>query len=163
MKKILPYLILNFIVSAVAMLLVLVLWNTTHKVGTLIPAIPAPAYTGTEVVVAPSTTEGKAQGSIEIEMVVGAGDLDLEMVQFKNSGKVPVDLNGWTVSNGSNLSFTFPLLVLYPDGGLNLFSKSGVNTSIELFWGRSTSAWQAGETIRLVDTSGVARSEFQIH
>ena len=47
---------------------------------------------------------------LSIEGVFGAGDLNVEYILIRNLSGSGVNLNGWSVSSGSGLSFTLPYL-----------------------------------------------------
>jgi hypothetical protein len=94
--------------------------------------------------------------------VIGAGDLNLEAVTLKNTGKSEVDLSGWTLKSGSGKVFDFPIFTVYSGGAFQVFSRSGVNTSLELYWGSSEPLWSSGAKVMLLDPSGALRQEYNI-
>lgn len=162
MKRILPYLLLNILISALTMWIVLCIWQKFHP--------PVSGMTPTSVA-ASVTLPAKAESTLissyddqqlEITLVVGAGDPDLEVLTLKNTGKSAVSLAGWTISDSNGFIFTFPVLTVYPGGAFQLFSRSGVNTAIELFAGSTGSLWQTGSVITLKDPSGKLRQQFTV-
>lgn len=105
------------------------------------------------------------EGAIQIKNIVGAGDLEAERVLLKFVGEGELNMTGWRLEDEDGNVFLFPQtprLILYRDGAIYIFTKSGVNSVIELFWGRSESAWQSGETATLRDVDGKVRATYQI-
>ncbi len=159
MKRILPFLLLNVAVSAITMLLVLVLWQAAHPM----PKAPLTALTPVSSASQPTAAAASYNDSkIEILTVIGAGDLEFEVVTLKNTGKNPVDLTGWTLRDAKGDSFTFPAFTVFPNGAFQVFSKSGTNTSLELYWSSAAPLWKSGDEVFLYDPSGEKRQEFSI-
>ena len=159
MKRVLPFLLLNVAVSAATMLLVLVLWQAAHRAPEGTPIVPGSQVPTSQLQTSPASYE---DASIQIVNVIGAGDLDFEVVTLKNTGKDPVDLTGWTLQDGSGNRFVFPAFTVYPDGAFQVFSRSGINTSLELYWGSPSALWQSGSKVLLYDPSGKKRGEYSI-
>ncbi|MEN6570267.1 MAG: lamin tail domain-containing protein [Anaerolineaceae bacterium] len=159
MKKWLPFLLLNVILSAAAMLIVLLIWQSRHPLAFQTPVPPA---SGAQTVSAsPAAPDSKNQ-SIEIQNVIGAGDLNLEAVTLKNAGKSAVDLSGWSLKSENGSVFTFPSFTVFPGGAFQVFSRSGVNTSLELYWGSPVSLWTSGAKVTLTNPFGTTKQEFKI-
>jgi hypothetical protein len=105
------------------------------------------------------------EGAIQIKNIVGAGDLEAERVLLKFIGEGELNMTGWRLEDEDGNVFLFPQtprLILYKDGAIYIFTKPGVNSVIELFWGRGESVWQSGETATLRDVDGVVRATYQI-
>ncbi len=162
MKKIIPYLILNFFVSAAAMAIVLLIWNATHKApGVAISTDSQPIDLAVVTKPTPTLLPLDTQ-SIEIQVVVGAGDINLEHIQLVSIADMAIDLQGWKIRDEQHHEYIFPSLIIYPEGGLSLYTRSGANTSIEIFWGMKTAVWSSGETVELRDAEGNLRSSYRI-
>lgn len=159
-RRILPYLVLNMIVSAVTVLLVLVIWQQTHKE----PARQAPQQAAEKPVAAQpaSTLPPLDEDTVEIQMVVGAGDIEYERVQLVSASENPVEMTGWQLSDGRGNVYTFPSFKLYPGGSVNLFTAAGADTSIELYWNRAEAIWESGRTVELADSDGNRRAKYRI-
>ena len=160
MKRVLPFLLLNIAISAVTMIIVLVIWQSFHKVPG--PQVP-------ESSALPSTTQPalRSQGSytgdsIEILNVIGPGDLKFEAITLKNTGEAAVDLTGWSLRGSQGKRFTFPTFTVFPNGAFQVFSRSGVKKSLELYWGSTDALWQSGEAVVLYDPADAKRQEFNI-
>jgi LysM repeat protein len=115
-----------------------------------------------EVLIIPTSPTPVPQGVIQIKNVVGAGDLSTERVLIKFSGTGELSLQDWKLEDGSGKVYVFPMLVLYKDGAVNVYSKSGADSVIELYWGLSEPAWQSGETATLRDARGSVQATYQV-
>jgi LysM repeat protein len=105
------------------------------------------------------------EGVIQIKNIIGAGDLETERVLIKYSGDGELVMSGWKLQGQDGNVFTFPeepRLVLYRDGAVYVFTKPGVNSVIEFFWGRDAPAWRSGDTVSLLDAQGSLRATYQI-
>lgn len=169
-RRLLFYLALNVLVSACTTLAILVLWDRTHSQNTAPLALPAstagspaPALTPIQAGAAPAgSPEPDSSGSvILIDNVFGAGDLANEVVLIRRAGSGELSMTGWQVTNGED-TFTFPGLVLYTDGAVQIHSTAGVNTVVDLFWGLDHAVWQTGETVTLLDPAGKVFATYRI-
>ena len=93
MRKILPYLILNVIVSAVTMLVVLTIWQKAQQ-KSLQRELPRNTETPIRLE-SQSTLPPLDVETVVIEAVIGAGDIESERVQLVNVISEAVDLTGW--------------------------------------------------------------------
>jgi len=48
------------------------------------------------------------------------------------------------------------------DGAVRLYSKSGTDSVIELYWGAQKALWSSGDELLLLDPAGVTYSTYQI-
>ncbi len=161
MRRIIPYILLNILISALTMWVVLMLWQNSHPtVSASLATIEVSRPTPTRVSTLPAASYDDQQ--VEIVNVIGAGDLNFEVIILKNSGKNAVSLSGWMISDGANFAYTFPALTVYEGGAFQLFSRSGVNSAIELYAGSSTALWKSGSTVVLKDPSGKIRQEYTV-
>lgn len=162
MRKIFPYLVLNFVVSAVAVLTVLLIWNAAHKVPKVIVPETSSIPTANTTSNQPPAVIPMDRKTFEIQMVVGAGDINLEYIQLVSIADADINLEGWKLLDGKKNEFIFPPITIFPGGGLNIYTRSGVNTSVEVFWGRENAAWSSGETVQLLDPDGNLRASYAI-
>jgi len=162
MKKLLPYLLLNIVVSALAMLLVLVIWNKTHPAASTVSLINAPQAAATEPVTPTTALPPPGEPVIEIQAVIVPGDLESERVLIRSVSTSSLQLMGWTVSNGKGEEYVFPSLTLYPGGVIALYSKSGANSALEIYWGLTKAAWRSGSTVTITDSAGNERVKYRI-
>lgn len=105
------------------------------------------------------------QGEVVIDSVVGAGDLETEHISLENQGQAQLPLSGWRIEDGRGNVFIFPQssqYILYPSGGVNIYTRSGVNNVMELYWGMSQPVWSSGLTVTLRDAQGNVQATYQI-
>jgi LysM repeat protein len=99
---------------------------------------------------------------ISIVSVVGAGDVDTERVVLRRAGSGELPLAGWSLETGSGERYYFPQLILYADGAVSVHSAAGVNSVVDLYWGRSTAAWPSGSQVRLLDPAGELHASYRV-
>jgi hypothetical protein len=170
-KRILPFIILNVIISAATTLAVLSWWdktqrpvlpdprifsNTTPQVGSTNP----PSQTGNPTGQVSLTAQN--QTVIQIQNVFGVGDIANEVVQLKRAGNGDLWLTGWQLKDQNGHTFTFPKLLLNKDGAVLVYTHSGPDTVIELHWGLKNVVWRTGELVSLLDPQGILRASYQI-
>lgn len=90
---------------------------------------------------------------IEIGQVLGSGNLAAEVVIVRNRGGW-ASLEGWTLSDVEGNTFIFPALTLFDGAEVRVHSAAGDPTPTDLYWGRTTPAWNGGELIALRDATG---------
>lgn len=112
-----------------------------------------------EILIIPVAPTPVPQGVVQIKSVVGMGDLNSERVLIRFNGEGKLALAGWRLENGRGQVFLFPQIILFKDGAVNVYSRSGANSAIELFWGLSEPAWQSGDMARLYDAGGTLQGE----
>ncbi len=158
-KALLPYIILNIFVSAATTLGVILIWEAVRQARP--PEIVGQAAP-TQVAILPDATLPPLNESlITIETVFGAGDLKNETVRFVRQGQGDLMLYGWRVVDEDGNGYTFPN-VNFITGAIELSTRSGSDTVIELFWGLDSAIWQSGETVKLLDPQGNLRSTYEI-
>ena len=108
----------------------------------------------------PPETAGAAQ--VIIDSVVGAGDLASERVQLKRTGSGDLSLAGWQLLEEGGNVFTFPQLNLFEGGAVNVYTKTGQSTVVDLYWDLNVSVWQSGETVLLLDDQANVRATFRV-
>jgi LysM repeat protein len=103
------------------------------------------------------------RGSVAIDSVVGAGDLESERVLLKHQGAGELSLVGWRLEDGQGNIFIFPQfpqLMLYKGGAVNVHTAVGANTVVDLYWGLSAPVWKTGVTVTLKDPQGNIRATY---
>lgn len=101
-------------------------------------------------------------GGVTIESVVGAGDLGSERVMLARTGPGELSLAGWQLLEEDGAVFTFPQLNLFEGGAVNLYTRSGQSTVVELYWGLGAPVWDSGETVVLLDADGNVHATFRV-
>ncbi|RPJ41135.1 MAG: hypothetical protein EHM21_13615 [Chloroflexi bacterium] len=172
-SNLLLYLLLNIFVSAITTLAVLVIWDYTRRADSpLLPIVAAqtgtnPAQTlPTETPPSPTATlPPVGEQVITFVSVVGPGDLDQEAVIFKRLGEGNLRLAGWKLTGEHNNTYAFPEqpeLILYKDGAVQIYSKTGSDTATDVYWNRDKAAWRSGELLKLVDSAGNERASYKV-
>jgi hypothetical protein len=126
--------------------------------------VPSPSPTSSEPP-APIATEPPAAGEAKlvIREIIGLGDLDEEAVVIANEGTRGIQLSGWQLQDGHGNVYIFKPLYLFGEGvNVMLHSRSGDDTTSDLYWGLSVPVWESGETATLRDADGTARATFTI-
>lgn len=119
-----------------------------------LPATARPA--GIEVTVTP---EGGPQ--VVIRGAYQLGSLETEFVYLENLGGVAA-MDGWTLDDGQGNRFSFPTFTLYNGGGVNIYTRSGTDSVINLYWGLDRPLWEPGKVISLRDDSGRVHATFRV-
>jgi len=100
-------------------------------------------------------------GQVMINAVDGAGDLALESVRLLNTGG-EISMAGWQLDDGEGHTFRFPEFTFYSTGAIDVHTRGGNNTTIDLYWGLDQPLWTPGKVITLRDASGAVQSTFKI-
>lgn len=163
LKRLLPYLVLNIVVSALTTLLVMFLWDRSRPVDVPLTVGQQPPAAETELAPTPTPPlPPKDAQVIEIENVYGAGDAETEMVALQRVGEGALWMAGWKLKNNAGESYTFPALTLNKGASIELYTRSGLDSALKLYWGQTKSRWASGDTVTLVDTQGTVRATYEI-
>jgi hypothetical protein len=169
-KRLLFFLVLNVIVSAGTTIAVMSWWERAHlESRTTIVSAVAPAGVEEETiqpaatpVPTPTPLPPGDTPLIRIENVFGVSDLQNEVVLLKRIGEGELWLTGWRLEDESGQKYVFPDLLLNKDGAVQIFTRPGVDSVIQLHWGMKASVWQPGELVTLVDPQGNVRATYRI-
>ena len=101
-------------------------------------------------------------GTVVINSVIGAGELASERVFLSRTGKGVLLVSGWQIMDEDGNVFEFPNLELYEGGAVNLWTKTGTPTVVDLYWGLQFTVWESGETVALVDADGKLQASYKI-
>jgi hypothetical protein len=161
LKRWLPFLLVNIIISAATTLLVLSIWNKSNAANSIEIQPPAiveqsPVEQSPQVVLPPTDTP-----VIQIANVFAAGDLQNELLVIERIGEGALNLIDWKIVDQNNNTFVFPEIELVK-GQISVYSRSGTNTVNTLFWGSEEPIWEAGETVKVLDSAGNERAVFEI-
>ena len=78
-----------------------------------------------------------------------------EYVRLENGGGTAQTLTNWTLSDASGHTYTFPTFSLTNGAAVQVWTKSGQDTSSDLFWGSGSAIWNnTGDTAYLRDSQG---------
>ncbi|NLG99034.1 MAG: hypothetical protein GX491_16880 [Chloroflexi bacterium] len=175
MKKsnLILYILLNIIISAATTLTVLNLWERARQseLDDLPPSalatqgLPTVSGLAIQVTPTPGPLPPADEKVIEIVSVIGAGDIDHEVVMLRRVGEGNLPMANWKLSGDRGSVYTFaeqPALVLYKDGAVMVYSRTGTDTATEVYWNRDEAAWHSGEQITLTDSEGNVRAVYTI-
>ncbi|MBP7962240.1 MAG: LysM peptidoglycan-binding domain-containing protein [Caldilineaceae bacterium] len=117
------------------------------------PALSAPV---------PASPDGVIVGSVS-----GGGDLAAEQLLIVNDSDNAFNLQGWTlqISGGSGSGtpvYTFGSVPLFPGGSVRLHSISGVDTSVDLYWGQPAARLTPGAALTLINSQGLTVHTFAV-
>jgi hypothetical protein len=134
---------------------------------TLTTALPSEGNTtaGTQTV-----AENRDEGKLSVAGLsadadgIDTNNLNDEYIVYENTGDAPLDLSGWTVTDSSDTTYTFPDgFTLAPGEQVTLYTGSGTNTDAKLYWGRATEVWNDGAdtmTVRNADGEVVLQRSY---
>ena len=185
LKRLLPYIFLNILVSALVTWVVLTWWySSPHPAAPNVsPDLPflaqvptTPSNSGTQSAipratpthytpapVQPSTTPQPVTAKlIEIAEVIGSGNLGSEVMLLRRVGEGELRLFGWKLDDEAGHRYTFPDMVLYKNGAVRLNTRTGANTVNELYWSLKDAVWISGKTATLTDDKGNLRASLRI-
>jgi hypothetical protein len=103
-----------------------------------------------------------AIGQIEIDSVIGAGDLENERVLIRHVGDQAVSLAGWQLQDEDGHSYVLPALTMFTGGAVTVYSRTGTNTVVELYWGMDDPVWREGEKALLIDPNGDVQAVYTV-
>ena len=166
LPQLILYIVVNIIVSATTMLVVLFFWDQRMPQNEIscVPTIAPTSAVVVEEVAEPTIAAipPLEQEIIQIEVIYGAGYLQDELVVLKRVGTSDLPLYGWWLEDEDGNRFEFPAMTLKPGGTLEIYSRGGDSTVLELYWGADRSVWEVGETASVYDPQGNLRAEYLI-
>lgn len=98
--------------------------------------------------------------SLELR-IENPGDAQQEAVIISNLGGT-TDLTGWVLADERGNRFTFPPRLLFPGDSLTLHTRAGEDGDSELYWNRTTAAWQSGAALSLSTPDGEVRATIAV-
>lgn len=119
-----------------------------ERTGQPLPVTLAPSSTPL-----PTATSTPALPQFEIQAAQGLGDITAEAIRLQNIGG-NINISDWTLSDADGNSYRFRDVLLFPQTGVVLYTRSGTSTANARFWGREESVWSAGEVLTLADPQG---------
>jgi LysM repeat protein len=98
-----------------------------------------------------------------IDSVIGAGDLDSERVIVLNNLDGELNLGGWQLEDNRGRMFTFPQVTLFgKNRAIEVYTRSGVDSADQLYWGLLAPVWQPGMAVTLRDAQGAIQATFTV-
>jgi len=139
----------------------MVLYIPVEPEATPTSSVPTPTLTNIPGSPVPTTGPQVAAG-VTINGVIGIGNLSSEHVFLTRTGDGELSLAGWQLLDEDGNVYIFPQLILYKDGGINVWTASGSPTVVDLYWGLGNPVWEPGERVILRDPQGRERTAFTI-
>lgn len=161
MKRWLPFLIVNIIVSAATTLLVLMIWNRINTANQFEIDKPAATQPVVSAPVIKADLPPLDTPVITIANVFAAGDLQNELVVVERVGEGELNLSDWQIIDQDKNAYIFPAIDLVK-GEISIYSRPGTDTVNTLFWASEEPIWSAGELVRIYDSAGHERAVFEI-
>jgi len=88
-------------------------------------------------------------------------NLNDEWVEITNEGEEDVSLEGWTLSDEQNHTYTFPEFLLMAGASVKVHTGSGEDTEEDIYINRSTPIWNnGGDVATLVDAEGFVITKY---
>jgi len=160
-RRLFLYLLLNVFVSACVTGAILFWYDRTYRASLApIPQL-APVQSG-EAAETVETLPPEAEVPVEIVSVVGAGTLGTEVVVVRYNGEGELGLANWQLKDDNGNTFTFPQLILYTDGAVQVHTSSGSDTVVDLYMGLRDPIWESGEVARLFDPQDNLRAIYRV-
>jgi LysM repeat protein len=129
----------------------------------IVSPTPRPSATPTHgPTLTPTATLTGKEAQVVIDTVIGAGVLANERLVLRRSGDGELSLVGWQMTDGKGNVYIFPQLTLYKDGAINLNTRTGQNTVVDLFWNLISPIWGTGKTVSLYDAQNNLRSTYTV-
>jgi hypothetical protein len=110
----------------------------------------------------PAPTNPPQEARLIINAVIGPGDLASEHVFITRTGDGELSLAGWQLKDDDGNVFVFPQLQMYKDGAVNVWTTTGVNTVVDLYWGLGSAVWSSGEKVTLLDAEGNVKATYTV-
>jgi hypothetical protein len=138
--------------------------TSTSTTPTIIAsATPRPSATVTQGPAPTSTpTAIGLEARIVVDKVIGAGVLENERIVIRRTGDGELSLAGWRLTDNKGYEYIFPQLTLYKDGAINVNTRTGQNTVVDLFWGLTSPIWKTGKIITIYDSQNNLRATYTI-
>ncbi|HWQ45783.1 MAG TPA: lamin tail domain-containing protein [Longilinea sp.] len=169
LKRSLPFILLNILVSATTTLLVIFIWDSTHTVTPITSSVETTPSAITQIspgslAACNPSIPNEGEEPVVIQNILGAGDITREVVELRRTGSETLCLNGWSLRDADNNEYEFPRYYqLYSDGVVfRLYTRSGTDTALELYWGQGYPVWSTGEELSLRDPDGNVQATFTV-
>lgn len=140
--------------------------EATPEAPTEAPPTATPSETPLPSTTIPTPTAGTPSGGgqiiVEIVSVISPGDIENERVRISRSGEGEMSLANWSLTDDDGNTYIFPQLFLYTGGAVDVHTKAGLNTVVDLYWGLAAPVWESGEQAILRDAQGEVRATYRV-
>jgi LysM repeat protein len=100
---------------------------------------------------------------IEITQVLSPGDITAEGIEIHNISSGVIPMQDWIITDNTRLTFKFPKYNLFPGGRVTVYTRSGTNTPIVLYWGQPRAVWgEADQVVKITDSKGAVQAVYPI-
>jgi len=125
---------------------------------------PTPTQGATNTPSGPTNTPSgpPVEAGVIINSVIGVGDIASEHVFISRTGDGELSLAEWRLEDEDGNVYVFPMLSLFERGAVNVWTKLGANTVVDVFWGLQSPVWERGEQVTLRDAQGAVRATYTI-
>lgn len=123
---------------------------------------PTPTNTATPAQPEDEATPTPVSASVEIQSLTGAGDLPQETLLIFNAGDESVQLDDWTISDGTDNEYVFVDFTLQPGSGVSVHTGAGDDDASDLYWGLDIALWIKGVTATMRDRDGGVVYQFSV-
>lgn len=122
----------------------------------------AAAEAGATATSLPTPLPSAGELAIEINEIIGAGQVEQERVIIINNCDQLADMQDWTFSDADGNVFTFPNFRLWAGGNVTLHTHIGQdgNPPANFYWGKLEAIWSPGEQATLKNTAGEVISTY---
>jgi hypothetical protein len=152
---------LNVFISACVTGTILFWYDRNYRASLApVPQVAAPVQGESAAPLA--TIPPDTEVPIEIVSVVGAGTLGTEVVVVHFNGEGELGLANWQLKDDNGNTFTFPQLILYTDGAVQVHTASGSDTVVDLYMGLRDPIWESGEVAKLFDPQDNLRAIYRV-
>lgn len=93
--------------------------------------------------------------------VLNPADITLEEIEITNNGQT-VNINGWTLRDGQDNTFTFGDQILFSNATIFLRTRSGPDTPTVYHWNRDRPVFEPGDAIILQDANGAVQAAVRV-
>ena len=127
------------------------------------PFAEGTAETTAEATIRPTLTlpPTATNAQVSIVEVVGVGDVTSEGVVIRNLGN-SINLKDWTLADADGNTYTFGERLVFSNASITLFTRTGQDTPILLFWNRNTAVFAPGDVLTLTDANGQVQSTYRV-
>jgi LysM repeat protein len=104
-----------------------------------------------------------AQSQVQISQVISPGDITSEGVELHNVSGGVIQMKDWTLHDSKGTTFTFPDYRMFPGGRVTIYTRTGTNTPIVLYWGQSKAIWgDPSEQVTVADAKGAVQVTYPL-
>ncbi len=115
--------------------------------------------------VPPTATLAPTASNVQVEVtqILSPGDITSEGIELHNISGGVIPMQNWTITDSNGHTFTFPKYNLFPGGKVTIYTRTGTNTPIVLYWGQSRALWgDQSQVITITDSKGTVQTTYPL-